>query len=127
MIIIDYRDRRPIYEQVVERFGDLIMQGVLRPDDQLPSVRQMAMELSINPNTIQRAYAELERKGFTYSVKGKGSFVAANENLLSSRKQEVWEMLDQALLNAQRVGVKEDELLQHVQDYFAQQKGGNVR
>ena len=61
MIILDYRDRRPIYEQVISRFQELMLTGALEKDSQLPSVRSLAMELSINPNTIQRAYAELER------------------------------------------------------------------
>ena len=64
MIILDYRDRRPIYEQVISRFQELMLTGALEKDSQLPSVRSLAMELSINPNTIQRAYVELERQGF---------------------------------------------------------------
>ena len=76
MIILDYRDRRPIYEQVISRFQELMLTGALEKDSQLPSVRSLAMELSINPNTIQRAYTELERQGYIYSIKGKGSFVA---------------------------------------------------
>ena len=65
MIILDYRDRRPIYEQIMERFQELMMSGGLKQDEKLPSVRSLAMELSINPNTIQRAYAELERQGYS--------------------------------------------------------------
>ena len=64
MIIIDYKDSRPIYEQVVDKFRLLILNGVLGANDKMPSVRTLAMELSINPNTIQRAYAELERQGY---------------------------------------------------------------
>ena len=78
MIILDYRDRRPIYEQVISRFQELMLTGALEKDSQLPSVRSLAMELSINPNTIQRAYAELERQGYIYSIKGEGNFVADN-------------------------------------------------
>ena len=73
---MDHQDRRPIYEQVTERFRILIYQEVLPPGSRLPSVRQLAMDLSINPNTIQRAYAELEQEGLIYPVKGKGNFVA---------------------------------------------------
>ena len=72
MIVLDYKDRRPIYEQIVERFQELILVKVLECGEKLPSVRNLAMELSINPNTIQRAYMELERQGFIYSIKGKG-------------------------------------------------------
>ena len=69
MIKIDYRDARPIYEQVVDGIEGLALRGALPADTQLPSVRQLAMELSINPNTIQRAYGELERRGVIYAAK----------------------------------------------------------
>ena len=88
MILIDYKDRRPIYEQIVEKIETLILKGVFEPDSMLPSVRSLAMELSINPNTIQRAYAELERKGITYTVKGKGSFVSSRNELIDSKKDD---------------------------------------
>ena len=65
LIIIDYNDKRPIYEQIIDRFQTLILNGALEPDTQLPSVRSLAIELSINANTIQRAYSELERSGFS--------------------------------------------------------------
>ena len=71
MIILDYKDRRPIYEQVAEKLEELMLLGVLGENEPLPSVRSLAMELSINPNTIQRAYAELERQGYIYTVKGR--------------------------------------------------------
>ena len=87
MIVLDYRDRRPLYEQVTERFKELIVREILPQDAQLPSVRSLASELSINPNTIQRAYAELERQGYIYSVKGKGSFVA-EKSRIGCRLQE---------------------------------------
>lgn len=88
MISIDYRDRRSIYEQLVERITSLAASGFLSPGSQLPSVRQLAGELSINPNTIQRAYAELERAGVTYTVKGRGSFVTEDTNLLRTKMQD---------------------------------------
>ena len=69
MIILDYKDRRPIYEQVVSKLEELMLLGVLKENEPLPSVRALAMELSINPNTIQRAYVELERQGYIYTVK----------------------------------------------------------
>ena len=76
MVKIDYRDARPIYEQVADGIEELALRGALPADTQLPSVRQFAMELSINPNTIQRAYHELESEGFIYTLPGKGCFVA---------------------------------------------------
>ena len=81
MILIDYKDRRPLYEQIVEKLSDLMVRGILEQDSQLPSVRSLATELSMNPNTIQRAYAELERQGYIYSVKGRGSLVADNRQI----------------------------------------------
>lgn len=114
MILLDYTDRRPIYEQVVERLQDLILKGILAKNSPLPSVRSLAMELSINPNTIQRAYAELERTGWIYSVKGKGSFVAAGNELLEGRKRD-WHlrlgtMLDEAAL----LGIEKQEIVEQV-------------
>lgn len=89
MIVLDYSDKRPIYEQIVERFRMLILNGVLEADEKLPSVRSLAIELSINPNTIQRAYGELERSGFVYSVKGRGNFVSANKETLQHEKEKM--------------------------------------
>ena len=76
MISLNYRDSRPIYEQIKDGLRKLIVTGALHTDDKLPSVRALAQQLSINPNTIQRAYNELEGEGYIYSVPGKGSFVA---------------------------------------------------
>ena len=82
MIAIDVQSRKPIYEQIVERFETLIVSGVLAPDSQLPSVRALAMELSINPNTIQKAYTMLEQEGFIYPVRGRGNFVSGDEQFI---------------------------------------------
>ena len=76
MLHLDYRDSRPIHQQVRDGLRRLMVTGVLQPGDQLPSVRKLATELAINPNTIQRAMAQLEAEGFVYSVAGRGSFVA---------------------------------------------------
>lgn len=81
MIVLDYQDRRPLYEQVEEKFRNLILMGVLEPGSRMPSVRQLAMELSINPNTIQRAYMQLEQEGLIYPVKGTGNFIADSEEV----------------------------------------------
>ena len=78
MITINTRDPRPIYAQIKEALCRLILTGALQTNERLPSVREMAAQLAINPNTIQRAYNELEGEGYTYSVPGKGSFAAAN-------------------------------------------------
>ena len=88
MIFIDYKSRKPIYEQLVDNIKSLIVSGVLQRDDQLPSVRQLAQELAINPNTIQKAYTELERQGVIYSLKGRGSFVGSSLQELRSVQQK---------------------------------------
>ena len=100
MIRIDYTDSTPIYEQVVNKYKNLIVRNVLTPEEKMPSVRTLAMELSINPNTIQKAYTELERQGFIYTVKGKGNFVAANDNLKDIKQAEIIEKLDELLKEA---------------------------
>lgn len=114
MIIIDYKDRRPIYEQIVERFQNLILKGVLEVDSQLPSVRNLAMDLSINPNTIQRAYAELERKGYIYSVKGRGSFIADNSHLIQCKKDEIYHSISVLAKEAKDLGITKDEFTDRV-------------
>ena len=80
MITLDYQSKDPIYLQIKNRIAELVMLGVYPPGTQLPSVRSLAGELGINPNTIQKAYQELEAAGITCSVSGKGSFVAEGNN-----------------------------------------------
>ncbi len=111
MIVLDYRDPRPIYEQVVRRFRELILAGVLKENEQMPSVRSLAAELAINPNTIQRAYAELERQGFTYMVKGRGSFVSGSGPLREQHRAELCAQLRGLLQDAKRSGVPRGEVL----------------
>lgn len=124
MILIDYRDRRPIYEQIVEKMADLMIRGVLEQDSQLPSVRSMATDLSINPNTIQRAYAELERQGYIYSVKGKGSFVAENHRIKEQRRKKIFEMLEALVEEAKSAGITMLEFQEQVIQNFGGHKGG---
>lgn len=115
MIIIDYKDSRPIYEQIVEKFKSLILKGVLETDSKMPSVRSLAMELSINPNTIQKAYAQLERDGFIYTVKGRGNFVAEKEDLLMDKKNEIFEKFRAILKEALEMGIDADELISFIE------------
>ena len=115
MILIDYSDRRPIYEQVTEKIAELIIRGVLPPESQLPSVRSLAMDLSINPNTIQRAYQELERKGYTYSVPGKGSFVSQRTEYLEEQRENILEEQRGLAERAMRLGM-DPRLLKNVID-----------
>ena len=93
MIVIDYQDRRPIYEQIVEKFQVLILKGVLEQGEQMPSVRKLAMDLAINPNTIQKAYSMLEQQGYIYPVKGRGNFVSGNAGLKKRKQESVFQEL----------------------------------
>ncbi|MDD2422480.1 MAG: GntR family transcriptional regulator [Heliobacteriaceae bacterium] len=88
MFQLDYRDRRPLYEQIKEKIKALIIRGVLKPDDRLPSVREMAQSLTINPNTIQKSYKDLETEGFIYSVRAKGNFVQALSPAMNQARRE---------------------------------------
>lgn len=76
MIEIDYRDKRPIYEQIKEKLKNLIISGAIKENEKIPSVRELAAETAINPNTIQKAYKELENENYIYSVRAKGYFVS---------------------------------------------------
>lgn len=111
MIIIDYSDKRPIYEQVIDKIQLLIINGVLEPDSKLPSVRSLAVELSINPNTIQRAYSELERSGFIYSVKGRGNFVRADENLKEKQQEKYLAALEKQLISCKELGIPREKII----------------
>lgn len=110
MIFIDYNDKRPIYEQIVDRFQTLILNGALEPDEKIPSVRSLAVELSINPNTIQRAYRELEQKGFIYTVKGRGNFVRADETLAEKQRKKLMNTLRGQIAVCRDAGISLDEI-----------------
>ena len=111
MILIDYSDKRPIYEQIAARFEALIVSGVMEADEKLPSVRTLAVELSINPNTIQRAYMELEKDGFSDTVKGKGNFVKRDEELMGRQKEKLLKGLEEQAFACVQQGVKKQEIL----------------
>ena len=104
MIGIDLQNRKPIYEQIVERFQTLIVNGVLEPDSQMPSVRNLATELGINPNTIQRAYNMLEQSGYIYPVKGRGNFVTGGEKLALQKQSAFLETFADSLKQAKELG-----------------------
>lgn len=121
MIILDYQDRRPIYEQVVEKFRILILNGVLEPGSQMPSVRQLAMELSVNPNTIQRAYMELEQQGLIYPVKGRGNFVAESSQIQKASRDGYQQELKETALRGRALGFTEEELVYIIRESFREE------
>lgn len=110
MININFRDSRPIYEQVKDGFRQLILSGVLAADEKMPSVRELASGLAINPNTIQRAYRELENEGYICSVPGRGSFVCDRGEALAARKQELLEELCRLAAELKQLGMSQEEI-----------------
>ena len=95
MIQLNYRDSKPIYEQIKEGLRRLVVTGALSAGEKLPSVRELASQLAINPNTIQRAYRELENEGYIYTLVGKGTFVAENDNMDKTREKELLKEFDE--------------------------------
>ena len=118
LIIIDYNDKRPIYEQIIDKFETLILNGGLEPNMQLPSVRALAIELSINANTIQRAYSELEREGYIYSVKGRGNFVRDNKSLAEKQKEKLLHELSKQIELCKSAGISITEIESHLHTIF---------
>lgn len=105
MISINYRDPRPIYEQVRDALRKLIVSGSLPSDQKLPSVRELASSLAINPNTIQRAYRELEQEGYICTVPGKGSFACARTDVDEERKTALLSQFDETVGELLYLGV----------------------
>ena len=122
MIIIDYKDRRPIYEQIVEKYQMLIVKGILEPDSQMPSVRSLATELGINPNTIQRAYNMLEQSGFIYPVKGKGNFVTGGEKLAIQKQNSFLEKFLDSVKQARELGITKEALQGKIEEIYKEEK-----
>ncbi len=111
VIQLNLRDTRPIYEQIKDSFSKLIISGAMAADEKLPSVRTLASELSINPNTIQRAYNELEAEGYVYSVAGKGSFVNGEKKQDNRRRDELKGEFRQTTSELLFLGATEEELI----------------
>ncbi len=118
MITIDLQNRRPIYEQIVERFETLIVNGVLEPDTQMPSVRSLAMELSINPNTIQKAYGTLEQEGYIYPIRGRGNFVSGNVELKVRKQESVYSALRDLVRKGQELEIPCENFVDRVRTYY---------
>lgn len=113
MIHLDYRDARPIYAQITDNLRQQISAGVLQPEDRLPSVRELAAQLAINPNTIQRAYRELESEGWIATVPGKGCFVCRRE---PDNDSDQWKDFDQAAAQLLAAGLTPEALIRHIQE-----------
>lgn len=116
MLHLDYRDARPIYEQVKDGLRKLVVTGAIREGEKLPSVRALAGSLAINPNTIQKAYEALEAEGYVYSVPGKGSFAAPHSGVDTRRREQLLEQMDALVKELAYLGMSAQELCEHIRE-----------
>lgn len=114
LLSINYKDGRPIYEQVKEGLRKLITTAAIKEGEKLPSVRELASSLAINPNTIQRAYKELEAEGYIYSSAGKGSFVSSSDETVLKRRMELTEQLNTIISELGELGISKDDIISHI-------------
>ncbi len=119
MIHLNLHDPRPMYEQVVDQMEMLAVRGVLEADSRLPSVRQMAMELSLNPNTVQKAYSELLNRGVIYSVRGKGNFVSSDCSRIRQQKlDEIRSAIARLIHQAHELGATTQQCNELLQSFM---------
>ena len=111
MITIDYQSKLPLYEQIAERFHAMILRDALPPGSQMPSVRSLAMDLSINPNTIQKAFSLLEQRGYIYPVRGRGNYVADTARLAEQEKASLLKEVNNLLIQGKELGISRKEFI----------------
>lgn len=124
MIQLNYRDAKPIYEQIKDGLRKLVITNSLIANEKLPSVREMASKLAINPNTIQKAYRELEAEGCVYTVAGKGTFVAERKEVLGVRNEELMKEFDEVVTELLFLAMDEDSLKTRIEQLA---KGGEAQ
>lgn len=126
MYHIDAMSRVPVYEQIVEQTEKFILAGILKPGDKIPSVRNLSIELSVNPNTIQKSIVELDRRGLILSVPGKGCYVAeeARTALSAVKRKKMAEIKDE-IKELALAGVTKEELLELIEEVFTKKEGHN--
>lgn len=119
MFQIDNMSRKPVYEQIIEQLEQLVITDIMPAGTQIPSVRSLSIELSINPNTIQKSYSELDRRGIIYSVPGRGCFVSDNaKEILSSMKRKQITDLEQLMKQLALAGVSRQEMEECINKVF---------
>lgn len=116
MIQLNYRDAKPIYEQIKEGLRRLVITGAIARDEKLPSVRELASELAINPNTIQRAYRELESEGYIYTVSGKGSFAAEQSDVTGRRNEELLKQFEEIVRELLYLSEDKEALIRRIEE-----------
>lgn len=119
MISVDLMSRVPVYEQIVKQVENQILLGTVRPGDKMPSVRGLSVSLSVNPNTVQKAYTELDRIGITISVPGRGSFIADNAlELISSNSRDKLDKMAEMIRELRMAGIAEEEIISIVKEVY---------
>lgn len=122
MFQLNYRDSRPIYEQLKEQLRKHIVSGIINADDKLPSIREISSSLAINPNTISRAYHELESEGYIYTIPGKGSFASPIKDIDTRREEELLKRLDEIILELSYLGYTAEKLSTHIIDILKKER-----
>ncbi|MCR5415227.1 MAG: GntR family transcriptional regulator [Pseudobutyrivibrio sp.] len=122
MIQLNYRDSKPIYEQIKDGLRRLVVSGAVKKDEKLPSVRELATNLSINPNTIQKAYRELEQEGYIYTIAGKGSYAAERADVTSGRNMELMNKFDEIVKELLYLNGDKEMLINRIEELA---KGGH--
>jgi len=122
LINIDSRSSKPIYEQIIERIKENIIKGILKPGDKLPSVRELAAAITINPNTISKAYSELERTKAIEVIRGKGTFVAENfKPVINEEKMKIIkEHMKEIIIEAHYIGVDKNKLIDILNEVYSE-------
>lgn len=118
MFSLNYRDSKPIYEQIKDQLKRLIVSGAMKKEERLPSVRELATGMSINPNTIQRAYRELEAEGYIYSIPGKGSFVNESKEGNTVLEDKALQRLKESLLECKYASARKQRVIELVNEIY---------
>lgn len=120
MLKIDMRSRTPIYEQIIESIKEQVVKGVLSPGEKLTSVRELAKDMTLNPNTIQKAYQELERQGIICTLRGKGTFIC--EDIIATdkigKKEDLFQNLKKLMIEAAYLKIPKEELIEKISDLY---------
>lgn len=128
MIQLNYRDSKPIYEQIKDGLRRLVVTGAVKKDEKLPSVRELATTLSINPNTIQKAYKELELEGYIYTIPGKGSYAAESADVAAGRNEKLLKKFDEIVKELLYLSENKETLIQRIEELAeGGQNNGNDR
>lgn len=122
MIQLNYRDSKPIYEQIKDGLKRLIITGAIAPDEKMPSVRELASQLAINPNTSAKAIRELEQEGYIYTITGRGSFAADRKDISAGRNDQLLKKFDEIVKELLFLNENKDDLKQRIE---ALAKGGD--